>query len=81
MTTRPVTQVAETDVNIASENGVNSPEAEETGSESKQAPKRIIEKNPAMITLKEAVLCLIVRFFSFIAVTSYCSSLSLTIER
>jgi hypothetical protein len=49
-TTSPVTQIAEVEVKSASEKGVTTPAAEEIGSMSKKAPRRITaRKLPIMI--------------------------------
>ena len=48
-TTSPVTHTAEVDVNIASENGVNLPEADEIGSISNRVPNSITAAKAQMI--------------------------------
>ena len=61
-TVSPVTQVALTEVNIASANGVNFPAADETGRQSRTPPRSISARKPRiMICVAENFIPFVVR--------------------
>jgi len=65
LTTSPVTQTADAEVNSASENDVHLPVLADMGRESRNAPINMTARNPIMMIWKEDSFFLIDRLFMF----------------